>query len=42
MKAHGEEAHGTALVETVQAAAKLANWPLPAKAASATSMKRES
>jgi CO/xanthine dehydrogenase Mo-binding subunit len=42
MKAHGEEAHGTALVETVQAAAKLANWPLPAKAAAATSTKRES
>jgi CO/xanthine dehydrogenase Mo-binding subunit len=41
MKAHGEEAHGTALVETVQAAAKLANWPLPDKAKAATSMTRE-
>ncbi len=41
MKAHGETAHGTALVETVQAAARLSNWPLGDKAKSASSMKRE-
>ena len=41
MKAHGETAKGAALVETVQAAANLANWPLSAGALSATSMKQE-
>ena len=41
MKAHGEIAHGTALVETVQAAAKLANWPIGDKATRASSLKRE-
>jgi len=38
MKAHGETVHGAALVETVQAAAELAGWPLTS---SATSMTRE-
>ena len=42
MKAHGETAHGTALIETMQAAANLANWPLPETAMAATSLKRES
>jgi CO/xanthine dehydrogenase Mo-binding subunit len=28
MKAHGEETHGAALIETMQAASTLANWPL--------------
>jgi CO/xanthine dehydrogenase Mo-binding subunit len=28
LKAHGETAHGTALVETMQVAATLANWPV--------------
>jgi CO/xanthine dehydrogenase Mo-binding subunit len=28
LKAHGETAHGTALIETMQAAAALANWPM--------------
>ncbi len=28
MKAHGEATHGAALIETMQAAAKLAGWPL--------------
>ena len=28
MKAHGETTHGAALIETMQAAAKLAGWPL--------------
>jgi CO/xanthine dehydrogenase Mo-binding subunit len=41
MKAHGETTHGAALVETVQAAAKLANWPIGDKAMRASSMKRE-
>jgi CO/xanthine dehydrogenase Mo-binding subunit len=41
MKAHGETVHGAALVETVQAAAGLAGWPLPEKALSASSLKRE-
>ena len=37
MKAHGETAHGAALVETIQTAAKLAGWPLSKKAMQATS-----
>jgi CO/xanthine dehydrogenase Mo-binding subunit len=41
MKAHGEVAHGTALVETIQAASKLADWPLGAGAMGASSMRRE-
>jgi hypothetical protein len=28
MKAHGEEAKGAALIETMQAASTLAGWPL--------------
>ena len=28
MKAHGEHAHGAALIETMQAASKLAGWPI--------------
>ena len=28
MKAHGEATHGAALIETMQAASKLADWPL--------------
>jgi CO/xanthine dehydrogenase Mo-binding subunit len=41
MKAHGKPTSGAALVETVQAASKLANWPIGAAAMRATSMKRE-
>jgi len=37
MKAHGETTHGAALVETMQAAAKLADWPLSEEAAHASS-----
>jgi CO/xanthine dehydrogenase Mo-binding subunit len=40
MKAHGQTAHGTALIETVQAAAKFAGWPLSDAARTATSLKR--
>jgi CO/xanthine dehydrogenase Mo-binding subunit len=42
MKAHGQTTHGAALVETLQAAAKLGNWPIGEKALRASSMKRES
>jgi len=41
MKAHGKETAGAALVETVQAAAELAGWPLGEKYRKATSTKRE-
>ena len=41
MKAHGEATEGAALVETIQAAAKLAGWPLGDKALRASSFKRE-
>ena len=37
MKAHGEATHGAALIETMQAASKLANWPLSKEAMQATS-----
>jgi CO/xanthine dehydrogenase Mo-binding subunit len=37
MKAHGETTHGAALIETMQSAAKLANWPLSKDAMRATS-----
>ena len=37
MKAHGETTHGAALVETMQAAAKLADWPLSEAAMKASS-----
>ena len=37
MKAHGEVTHGAALIETMQAAAKLAGWPLSEAAMKATS-----
>ena len=40
MKAHGKETSGAALVETIQAAAKLAGWKLGEKAARATSLRR--
>jgi CO/xanthine dehydrogenase Mo-binding subunit len=40
MKAHGETVKGAALVETVQAAAELAHWPLTPAARAASSMKR--
>jgi len=40
MKAHGEETHGAALVETMQAAARLAEWPLSAAAKKASSTER--
>jgi CO/xanthine dehydrogenase Mo-binding subunit len=40
MKAHGQVAHGTALIETVQAAAKFTGWPLSDAARAATSLKR--
>jgi CO/xanthine dehydrogenase Mo-binding subunit len=39
-KAHGEVAHGTALIETMQAAAQLAAWPLSASAMQASSTER--
>jgi CO/xanthine dehydrogenase Mo-binding subunit len=41
MKAHGEVAHGTALIETIQAASKFADWPIAAGAMAASSLKRE-
>jgi CO/xanthine dehydrogenase Mo-binding subunit len=41
MKAHGEVAHGAALVETMQAASELAAWPIGDKAKAATSLSRE-
>jgi CO/xanthine dehydrogenase Mo-binding subunit len=41
MKAHGKATDGAALVEVVQAAAKLANWPLSDKAMAASSTKRD-
>jgi CO/xanthine dehydrogenase Mo-binding subunit len=41
MKAHGKVTEGAALVETIQAAAKLAEWPISEKSARASSMKRE-
>jgi CO/xanthine dehydrogenase Mo-binding subunit len=41
MKAHGEATKGAALVETIQAAAKLADWPLSEKAMRASSLRRE-
>ena len=37
MKAHGEEVHGAALIETMQAASKLANWPVSTAAIEASS-----
>ncbi|MGH6922591.1 MAG: xanthine dehydrogenase family protein molybdopterin-binding subunit [Propylenella sp.] len=40
MKAHGETTHGAALVETVQAAAELAGWPLSDEAMAASSLKQ--
>jgi CO/xanthine dehydrogenase Mo-binding subunit len=42
MKAHGETVKGAALVETIQAAAMLAQWPLSEAALAASSLKRES
>jgi CO/xanthine dehydrogenase Mo-binding subunit len=39
-KAHGETTHGAALVETMQAAAELAAWPLREEAKRASSMRR--
>ena len=41
MKAHGETVHGAALVETMQAAATLAAWPLATEAQRASSLQRE-
>ncbi|MNC92961.1 Xanthine dehydrogenase molybdenum-binding subunit [compost metagenome] len=41
MKAHGATTHGAALIETLQAASKFADWPLPEKALQASSLKRE-
>ncbi len=41
MKCHGKETSGAALVEVVQAASKLAEWPIADKAMKASSMKRE-
>jgi CO/xanthine dehydrogenase Mo-binding subunit len=42
MKAHGETTKGAALIETMQAAAKLASWPLSVGALQASSMKASS
>jgi CO/xanthine dehydrogenase Mo-binding subunit len=41
-KAHGETTHGAALIETMQAAAQLAGWPLGETAMRASSTGRES
>jgi CO/xanthine dehydrogenase Mo-binding subunit len=41
MKAHGQETHGAALIETVQAAAKFSGWKLGDAAARASSLRRE-
>jgi CO/xanthine dehydrogenase Mo-binding subunit len=41
MKAHGQTTHGAALVETIQAASKLTNWPIGQNALAASSLKRE-
>jgi len=41
MKAHGKTTSGAALVEVVQAAAALTDWPLSAAAKAASSMKQE-
>jgi CO/xanthine dehydrogenase Mo-binding subunit len=40
-KAHGEITKGAALIETMQAAADLAGWPLDAKSRAASSLRRE-
>lgn len=40
MKAHGERVHGAALVETLQAAAEMAEWPIGSNYAAVTSSKR--
>jgi CO/xanthine dehydrogenase Mo-binding subunit len=40
-KAHGDVADGTALIETIQAASKFANWPIGASAMAASSLKQE-
>jgi CO/xanthine dehydrogenase Mo-binding subunit len=42
MKAHGETTHGAALVETMQAAAKISGWKLSAEASRASSTERAS
>jgi CO/xanthine dehydrogenase Mo-binding subunit len=39
-KAHGETAHGAALIETMQAAAELAGWPLGEEAKAQSSLRR--
>ena len=41
LKAHGKETSGAALVECVQAAAQLANWPIGEKYKAASSSKKE-
>jgi CO/xanthine dehydrogenase Mo-binding subunit len=41
MKAHGKVTEGAALVEVMQAAAKMADWPLSAQSQRASSLKRE-
>jgi CO/xanthine dehydrogenase Mo-binding subunit len=40
-KSHGETTHGAALIETMQAAAELADWPLGDAAKAASSLSRE-
>ena len=42
LKAHGQEAHGAALVECVQAAAQLANWPIGERYKAMSSAKKGS
>jgi CO/xanthine dehydrogenase Mo-binding subunit len=39
-KAHGETTHGAALIETMQAAAQFAGWPLGEEAMRASSTER--
>jgi CO/xanthine dehydrogenase Mo-binding subunit len=41
MKAHGKETSGAALVECVQAAAQLANWPIEERYKKMSSEKKE-
>jgi CO/xanthine dehydrogenase Mo-binding subunit len=41
MKAHGQETHGAALVEVVQAAAQFSGWTLNETSKRASSLRRE-
>jgi CO/xanthine dehydrogenase Mo-binding subunit len=41
LKAHGRDTHGAALVECVQAAAQLANWPIAGRYKKMSSTRKE-